>query len=103
MIDIVVNDSGELDVYDTQTNKAANVCNVQLGALEYAQDFGVDLDYFLQPDYKFQDSSFQSYIVQVLAANGINVATITTTVQNLYQDLVINLAAEEQSTSLIAR
>lgn len=103
MIDIVVNDSGELDTYDSQTNKAANVCNVQLGSLEYAPDFGVDLDYFLQPTYKFQDSSFQSYVVQVLASNGINVATITTTVQNLYQDLKINLAAEEQSSSLIAR
>lgn len=103
MIDIVVNSSGELDTYDTQTNRAQNLLQVQLGSLEYAPTVGVDLEYFLSPEFKFQDASFQSYLVQVLASFGINVATITTQVQNLYQDLTINLSAEEQSSALIAR
>lgn len=103
MIDIYSTGSGELQTFDTQTHRAANILNTQLGALEYAQDLGVDLKYFLQPDYKFQDASFQSYLVQVLAASGINVATIMTTVQNLYQDLKINLAPEDQTSGLIAR
>lgn len=103
MIDIVVNNSGELDTYDTQVNQAANILNCQLGSLEYEPDLGVDLEYFLSPEFKFQDESFQSYLVQVLANNGINVATIATTVQNLYQDLKINLSAEDQSSGLIAR
>lgn len=103
MIDIYSSGSGELETFDTQTHKAANILNTQLGSLEYAQALGIDLEYFLSPDYKFQDASFQSYLVQVLANNGINVATITATVQNLYQDLKINLSAEEQSSSLIAR
>lgn len=103
MIDIYSNGTGELETFDTQTHRAANILNTQLGSLEYAQDLGIDLEYFLSPDYKFQDASFQSYLVQVLANAGINVATITATVQNLYQDLKINLSAEEQSSSLIAR
>lgn len=103
MIDIYSTGSGELETYDTQTHRAANILNTQLGSLEYAKDLGIDLEYFLSPDYKFQDASFQSYLVQVLANQGINVATIVATVQNLYQDLKINLSAEEQSSSLIAR
>lgn len=103
MIDVVVNQSGDLDTFDTQTNRAANLLSVQLGSLEYEPTIGIDLNYFLDPAYKFMDSSFQSYIVQVLAASGINVATITADVQNLYQDLKINLAAEQQSSALIAR
>lgn len=104
MIDIVVNETtGELDTFDTQVNRAANILGVQLGSLEYAQDLGIDLEYFLSPEFKFEDASFQSYIVQVLASSGINVATIMATVQNLYQDLQINLTPEQQSTGLIAR
>lgn len=103
MIDIYSSGSGELETFDTQTHRAANILNTQLGSLEYEQDLGIDLEYFLDPAYKFQDSSFRSYLVQVLANNGINVASIIATVQNLYQDLDINLSAEEQSSSLIAR
>lgn len=103
MIDVVVNASGELDTYDSQTNRAANILNCQLGSLEYAQSLGIDLNYFLDPEFKFQDASFRSYLVQVLAANGINVATIIATVENLYQDLKINLSPEEKSSGLIAR
>lgn len=103
MIDIYSNGTGDLETFDTQAHQAANILNTQLGSLEYAPDLGIDLEYFLSPDYKFQDASFQSYLVQVLANNGINVATIVATVQNLYQDLKINLSAEEQSSSLIAR
>lgn len=103
MIDIAVEANGELGIYDSQTNKAANILGVQLGSLEYAQEIGIDLDYFLNPAFKFEDQSFQSYLVQVLANNGINVAAIASTVQNLYQDLKINLTPEEQSSGLIAR
>lgn len=103
MIDIVVGTGGELDIYDTQVNRASNILSVQLGSLEYEPDLGVDLNYFLDPKFKFQDASFQSYLVQVLASSGINVATIIATVENLHQDLKINLSPEDQSTGLIAR
>lgn len=103
MIDIVVNANGDLDVIDTQVNQAANILNCQLGSLEYEQDLGIDLNYFLSPDFKFQDSSFQSYIVQVLANNGINVATIAANVENLFQEMKINLSAEDKNSGLIAR
>lgn len=103
MIDIVVNASGELDTFDTQVNKAQNILNIQLGSLEYWPEGGIDLNYFLSPQFEFQDKSFESYIVQVLANNGINVASLMTTSKDLYQQMLINLKAEDQSTGLIAR
>lgn len=47
MIDIVGFTSKGMQLFDTQTEKAANILSVQLGALEYAKDLGIDLRYFL--------------------------------------------------------
>ena len=103
MIDIVSTGSGELQAFDTQVNRAANLLSVQLGALEYAPEVGIDLNYFLSDQFKFEDAAFYSYLVQVLASFGINVATVMSAVQNLYQSLKLNLSPEETSTSLMAR
>lgn len=93
----------DLNLADTQTQKAKNVLSVQLGALEYAQDLGIDLKYFLSEDFKFQNESFQSYLIQVLANNGINVASVLDTVNNLFQEYEIKLVPPESNGSLIAR
>ena len=103
MSDIQWTGSGDLELTNTDVNKAANVLGVQLGSLEYLPNMGVDLEYFLSTDFKFQDQSFKSYIVQVLAANGINVASIISTVENLKENLDINLSASTKTTGLIAR
>jgi hypothetical protein len=63
-------------VIDALTPKAANCLQVQLGELEYAQDFGVDLDFFLDPDLKFQNASFKAYLVQRLAEMNVNVSQV---------------------------
>ena len=104
MIDIISsNDGQDLGLYDTQTERAKNILSTQVGSLEYAKDLGVDLNYFLSPDFKFQNESFKSYIVEVLASRGINVASVAETVNNLFSDLEIKLTPDETSTALIAR
>lgn len=73
---------------DTQVAKGTNVLQVQLGSLEYLQQFGIDITFFLDPDKKFQNESFKSYLVQVLTENGINVNQLIdtqNTFDNLYQ------------------
>jgi hypothetical protein len=102
MIDII-GVGTDLELFDTQTEKGKNILSVQLGALEYAPDFGIDLKYFLSEDFKFQNESFKSYLVQVLANNGINVATVLDTVQNLAHEYEFKLTPPESSGSLIAR
>ncbi len=102
MIDIV-GFTEDLGMADTQVKKGENILSVQLGALSYAPDFGIDLKYFLSEDFKFENTSFQSYLIQVLANNGINVASLTDTVNNLFEEYNFKLTPPETSGSLIAR
>ena len=103
MIDIVGFTSKGMQVMDTQTKKAANILSVQLGALEYAPDLGIDLRYFLTEKIQFQDDSFKAYLVQSLAARGINVSSIVQVIDALDSNFNINLSPEENSTGMIAR
>lgn len=103
MIDIVEVSSSGMDVYDTQTERAANILSVQLGALEYWPEGGIDLTYFLTESIRFQDDSFKAYLIQILASWGINVTTLTETPDALFSNYMINLSPEENSTGLVAR
>ncbi len=103
MIDIVGFDSTGMQTYNTQTERASNILAVQLGALEYAQDFGIDLRYFLTEPINFQDDSFKAYLVQSLASRGINVASMIEVINALDSDYNINLSPVDISTGLVAR
>lgn len=104
MIDIIPQASGlDLGVVNTNVPRAGNLLSVQLGSLEYAQLFGIDLKYFLSEDVKFQNASFKAYLVETLANNSINVSSMVEVINNLYSDLKINLAPEENETGLVAR
>ena len=103
MIDIVSLGSGGMGLYDTQTERAANILSVQIGDLEYAQDLGIDLRYFMEENIKFQNESFKAYLVQVLAGRGINVASMIEVLQPLSSDYDFVLSPQETSTGLVAR
>ena len=102
MIDIVSAEPGQdLGIYDTQTQKAANILAVQLGSLEYAPALGIDLAYFLTNDFKIQTESFIAYCTEVLANNGINVNQVIQTVDALSEGLTVELTPDETSTGMI--
>lgn len=104
MIDIVSFEQGQdIGVMDTQVPKAANILSVQVLALEYAPDLGIDLKYFLSEDFRFQNDSFKAYLIQVLANNGINVSSVMDVVEALHRKYTFNLTPEETSTGLVAR
>jgi len=104
MIDIFVGDDGaDLNVYDTQTARASNLLSVQIQSLEYAQDFGIDLMFFLKDDFQFQNDSFKAYLVETLANKGINVASLVETIESFMTKYTFNLSTEQSSTSFIAR
>lgn len=102
MMDIV-DVSDDIVVYDTQTNKAANILSVQLGTLEYDQDMGIDLVYFLTEGVEFQNDSFKGYIVQQLAYRGINVIDVIDIVHDLFEEYQISISPEDTTTALVAR
>lgn len=101
MIDIVgvgEGSGGDIRTYDAQTSKAANLLSVQIGALEYAQAFGIDLVFFIQEDFQFQNDSFKSYLIQRLAENNINVQSLTSTREALDERLLFIVGDADQGT-----
>lgn len=102
MIDIV-SIGNDIGFFDTQVPKAANILSVQLGSLEYAQDFGIDLRYFLDEGFQFQNESFKAYLIEILANRGVNVASVIETFNDLFEKYTFNLSPEETSTGLVAR
>lgn len=102
MIDIVAFPDGEdMRMLSTQTSKAENILNIQLGSLTYAPELGIDLEYFLQPGIRFQTASFKAYLVETLANRGVNVASTEEQIETLFTNLNINLSPVEESTGLI--
>lgn len=103
MIDIV-GIGTDLRLFDTQTTRAKNILSIQVGVLEYAPDLGIDLKYFLSEDFRFQNESFRSYLIEVLANRGINVASVLDEVNNLFTKYTFNLESSQETTGgLIAR
>jgi hypothetical protein len=105
MIDIVrIADGEDLGLFNTDVERAKNILSVQVGALEYAPTLGIDLKYFLSEDYKFQNESFRSYLVQTLANFSINVTSVLSEVESLSENLIFNIgASQETGGGMIAR
>jgi hypothetical protein len=105
MIDIVrIVDGEDIGLYDTDVERAKNILSVQEGALTYLPDFGIDLKYFLSEEFEFQNESFKSYCVQRLASYSVNVSSVVETLNALYNDLVFNIGAQNQTgSSMVAR
>jgi hypothetical protein len=96
-------DGRDLQIANSVVPKAANVLSIQLGYLEYAQDFGVDLRYFLQSNLRFQNASFLSYLVTRLTQHQINVVEVLATLKSLYEQFTFNVSdADNNSGGLIA-
>jgi hypothetical protein len=98
----IVSVGNDIGLFDTQTCRAANILSVQLKALEYAPNLGIDLKYFLDENFRFQNASFKAYLIEILANNSINVASVVDTIDKLFHTYSFNLSADDKS-GLIAR
>lgn len=93
--------TGDLSIVDTIVPKAANVLQVQLGSLEYAQEFGVDLAFFLSPDLTFQNESFKAYLIQRLSESHVNVNQVIQALSTFVETLTFEVGQPEASGGLI--
>ncbi len=75
----------DLNVMDSIVAKAGNVASVQLASLEYSQDFGVDLRFFLTSDFQLQNASFKAYLVQRLTESQVNVSEVLDALDLLFE------------------
>lgn len=64
---------------DTKTDKykAYNLLSVQLAQKNYAPDFGVDLDFFINSDYRISAQSFITHIIKRMTDYSISVTDVT--------------------------
>lgn len=98
MIDISSVNGGDLLVLDTQVPKAANLLQVQIGYLEYAQDFGIDLEFFLDPQFQFQNESFKAYLIQRLSENHVNVNQVFDSIDTFFEKYTFTVGDPEVSS-----
>lgn len=104
MIDIVeITDGEDLGIQDAIVPKAGNLLSIQIGSLEYSQDFGVDLKFFLSTDFQFQNESFKSYLVQRLTQNQINVAQLVDVLETFYEKLTFYVGDANANTGGLIR
>ena len=101
MIDISGVSAGDITLANSIVNKAANVLQIQLGTLEYAPDFGIDLEFFLDPDLQFQNDSFKSYLIQRLSELHVNVNQVLDTLEQFYLKFTFIVGDIESTGGLI--
>lgn len=82
--------------------RAGNVLAVQLGSLEYAQDFGVDLRYFLESEFRIQNASFKAYLVQRLLEHQINIVNVLSTIEPLIERMTFMIGESDSGQELIS-
>lgn len=102
MIDITSITGGDLRIMEAQTPKAANVLSVQIGDLEYAPEFGIDIDFFIDENFQFQNESFKSYLIQRLSESQVNVNEVLETLTQFFLKFTFVVGnAESQSGGFI--
>ena len=86
MLDIVeIADGKDIGIQNSAVGKAANVLSVQLGSLEYAPDFGVDLRFFMQEGLQFPNESFKAYLTERLTQSQIVVSQVLSTLETFFE------------------
>jgi hypothetical protein len=92
MLDISsVTEGLDLGTANSAAMKAGNVLAVQLGALEFAPTFGVDLKFFLSSDFSFQNESFKAYLVERLTQHQVDVSTVVETIETLFRKFTFSI------------
>lgn len=97
----IIGVSGDINILETDVKKAQNILSTQLGQLEYAQDLGIDLEFFLDDRFQFQNESFNAYLIEVLANQGISVTEIRSELFNLYESLGISVQSMQTGGRLV--
>lgn len=101
-LDIVSTDGADLSLARTDVSRAANVLSIQVGSLEYAPEFGIDLKFFLGSDYQLQNESFKAYCVERLLAHRVNVVNAIEVLNRLYSSITFLVGDNDTGTELIA-
>ena len=95
--------TSDVNLLDTVIYQAENLLKTQAGFLAFAQDFGIDLDFFLMPNIEIAIEVFENYIQQELGARGIGIRDVQKVI-NTFRDklnITLNNNTDVSNTSLI--
>lgn len=103
MKDIILFDSGKGDsvITDTDLYKADNLLHIQEGDLLYIPEFGIDLKYFFNPDFKVENIVLINYLQQQIAKWYMNVIDMKSTLNDFIEKIQITLAPSEENNIAI--
>ena len=99
----IVDYSSDLIIMDAQTSKAKNILQTQIGDLEYAPDFGIDLKFFLSEGFQFQNESFKAYLVQRLSEQNVTVASVEDVLTRFTRQFNFSVGDLEPTTGSLIR
>lgn len=91
----------DLVIVSSELPRAANLIDVQLGQLYYRPDWGVDLEYFLNPDYEIQAESFEAYLLQRIGFWGMNVINFAAKQGRFVREMIFNFGNAKENNSLM--
>lgn len=101
MKDISGMKDGDLTLSDTEVYRAKNLLDVQEGTLHYLPDWGIDLKFFLTPDFEIPNVSFDAYVVQKIAQWRMNPTRVVAKDQSLARNVRILFGADSAPKTLI--
>ncbi len=76
---------------DGDKYKAINLLSVQLQDKNYAPDFGVDLDFFINSDYQISPVTFVTHLMKRLTDHSISVKQVQNQIDDFIADVAINI------------
>lgn len=83
---------------DGEVVRAKNLFEVQVGSLYYLPAWGVDLEFFLNPEYQIQNESFEAHLVQRLGEFGFNVLSLTIEAKEFVRELDFTFGQNQNQT-----
>lgn len=98
---MIVKYGQDLSIVASDAPRAGNVLSIQLGDLEYAPTFGIDMRYFLESEFAIQTASFKAYTVQRLMESQVNVVSAISEVQTLFERINYGIGNSGTGTELI--
>lgn len=100
ILDISDVKNGDIVYVNSTAPRAKNLFDVQIDSLTYLADWGIDINYFLNPDYKIETEAFKNYLIERLAYWNLTLVLFTESFSDFIDTWTFTLG-QDKSTNFI--
>lgn len=93
--------ANDLEFVSSELPRAENLIGVQLGTLNYQPNWGVDLEYFLNPNYEIQAECFEAHLLQRIGFWGMNVIEFMHKQGKFVREMIFKFTATKDTNSMM--